>query len=104
MDSVDSVIAVAVVSALICGFVCSAIASSKGLGPGGYFFVGVLLGLIGIVIAIVAQPARQPVAYRSAPAPVVPAGWYADPLAIAQMRYYDGSQWTEHTHTSAPVR
>ncbi|OIJ66348.1 phospholipid scramblase-related protein [Streptomyces mangrovisoli] len=28
-----------------------------------------------------------------------PAGWYPDPQGAAQtLRYYDGSQWTEHTH------
>ncbi|MFF8593773.1 phospholipid scramblase-related protein [Streptomyces sp. NPDC015220] len=28
-----------------------------------------------------------------------PAGWYADPHGAAQtLRYWDGSQWTEHTH------
>jgi hypothetical protein len=29
-------------------------------------------------------------------APVAhPAGWYADPLDRAELRYYDGAQWTE---------
>ncbi|WP_432003873.1 phospholipid scramblase-related protein [Streptomyces sioyaensis] len=29
----------------------------------------------------------------------IPAGWYADPQGIPhQLRWWDGSQWTEHTH------
>lgn len=27
---------------------------------------------------------------------VSPAGWYPDPQHTAQMRYWDGTQWTEH--------
>lgn len=38
-----------------------------------------------------------------------PAGWYADPQApgTAQLRYWDGTTWTEHTHwpqTPAPTQ
>ncbi|NEC85878.1 phospholipid scramblase-related protein [Streptomyces sp. SID12501] len=30
----------------------------------------------------------------------IPAGWYADPQGAAQtLRYWDGSQWTDHTNT-----
>jgi uncharacterized protein YxjI len=28
-----------------------------------------------------------------------PPGWYADPLERAELRYFDGSQWTEHIST-----
>jgi hypothetical protein len=31
-----------------------------------------------------------------APAPSVPAGWYADPAGRFELRYWDGSTWTEH--------
>jgi len=30
------------------------------------------------------------------PDPSVPPGWYEDPLAAAQWRYWDGQQWTGH--------
>jgi uncharacterized protein (AIM24 family) len=30
-----------------------------------------------------------------------PAGWYPDPSNAAQQRWWDGSQWTEHTHPAA---
>ena len=28
-----------------------------------------------------------------------PANWYPDPKGEAELRYWDGSQWTEHTHS-----
>ena len=33
---------------------------------------------------------------RSRPTPSVPAGWYADPAGRYELRYWDGSAWTEH--------
>ena len=36
-------------------------------------------------------------AYNPSPAaPSVPAGWYADPANRFELRYWDGSTWTEH--------
>lgn len=29
-----------------------------------------------------------------------PAGWYPDPHGQAELRYWDGNDWTEHTHNS----
>ncbi|MBW8171667.1 RDD family protein [Ornithinimicrobium sp. Arc0846-15] len=31
-----------------------------------------------------------------------PAGWYDDPRDSDQLRYWDGAQWTPHTHPKAP--
>ena len=50
-------------------------------------------------------------AYNPAPAtaPSVPAGWYADPAGRFELRYWDGSTWTEHVsragqqYTDPPV-
>ena len=39
-------------------------------------------------------PAYQPAPAQAAPA--VPAGWYADPAGRFELRYWDGSAWTEH--------
>ena len=39
-------------------------------------------------------PAYQPAPVQAAPA--VPAGWYADPAGRFELRYWDGSAWTEH--------
>jgi hypothetical protein len=30
----------------------------------------------------------------------VPAGWYADPAGRFELRYWDGSTWTEHVSRS----
>jgi hypothetical protein len=32
-----------------------------------------------------------------------PANWYPDPRGEAELRYWDGSQWTEHTHSGQPA-
>jgi hypothetical protein len=44
-----------------------------------------------IVAPAVVAPAPEPAA-----APAVPAGWYADPAGRFELRYWDGSTWTEH--------
>lgn len=51
-----------------------------------------------------------PSAPVSAPStPAVPAGWYADPAGRYELRYWDGSAWTEHVsragqqYTDPPV-
>ena len=55
-----------------------------------------------------AAPAYQAAAPAPA-APAVPAGWYADPAGRFDLRYWDGSTWTEHVSragqqfTDAPV-
>jgi hypothetical protein len=36
------------------------------------------------------------------PAPSFPAGWYADYAVPGQLRYYDGTAWTAHTHPGTP--
>jgi hypothetical protein len=55
-------------------------------------------------------PAPSYQAQPAAPAtPAVPAGWYADPAGRYELRYWDGSTWTEHVsragqqYTDAPV-
>lgn len=66
-----------------------------------------------VAAAAVAEQTFEPQpAAVSAPAPVtptVPAGWYADPAGRYELRYWDGSQWTEHVarggaqYTDPPV-
>lgn len=36
------------------------------------------------------------------PPPPVPAGWYPDPSGGKLQRYWDGTEWTEHTAPQAP--
>ncbi|MEY2583512.1 MAG: hypothetical protein QOE09_3361 [Ilumatobacteraceae bacterium] len=46
---------------------------------------------------VAADPVSSaPAAPEPAPAPAVPAGWYADPAGRFELRYWDGSTWTEH--------
>jgi hypothetical protein len=47
----------------------------------------------------VAEPEPEPVPVVEEPAPAestVPAGWYADPSGRYELRYWDGTAWTEH--------
>jgi hypothetical protein len=66
--------------------------------------------------APVAQPAPEPAAVAATPAAEpaasasnAPAGWYADPSSRYDLRYWDGSTWTEHVsragqqYTDPPV-
>jgi hypothetical protein len=43
-----------------------------------------------------AAPAAAAPAAAATPAPAVPAGWYADPAGRFELRYWDGSTWSEH--------
>jgi hypothetical protein len=49
-------------------------------------------------------PSAAPTAASATPAaaaaPAVPAGWYADPAGRFELRYWDGSTWTEHVSRS----
>ena len=43
------------------------------------------------------EPEPEPVVEEPAPAEsTVPAGWYADPSGRYELRYWDGTAWTEH--------
>lgn len=38
---------------------------------------------------------------RDAPPEEVPAGWYPDPSGVEYWRWWDGSQWTDHTNATS---
>ncbi|MCW2749108.1 MAG: hypothetical protein JWR83_218, partial [Aeromicrobium sp.] len=57
-------------------------------------------------------PAPPPVVRRGTPltrppvpsgAENPPAGWHPDPKGLGSLRYWDGTQWTEHVVTNAPI-
>lgn len=57
-----------------------------------------------------AAPAPAPAPAAAAPAtPAIPADWYADPSGRFELRYWNGSAWTEHVaragqqYTDPPV-
>jgi hypothetical protein len=56
-----------------------------------------------------ASPAAAPTAPAQPATPSVPAGWYHDPAGRFELRYWDGSAWTEHVsragqqYTDPPV-
>jgi|SRR5215213_9250577 len=56
-----------------------------------------------------AAPAGGPTAPAQPATPSVPAGWYHDPAGRFELRYWDGSAWTEHVsragqqYTDPPV-
>ena len=45
---------------------------------------------------VAAQPVAQPVAQASAATPQAPAQWAPDPFQRHELRYYDGTRWTEY--------
>jgi hypothetical protein len=60
--------------------------------------------------AQVAAPAPAPAPAAAAPAtPSIPADWYADPSGRFELRYWNGTAWTEHVaragqqYTDPPV-
>jgi Protein of unknown function (DUF2510) len=61
-----------------------------------WILVVVLAGWIGALIWQFAK--RDEVLARRGAVPPPPPGWYADQSAPG-LRWWDGSQWTEHRHT-----
>jgi RsiW-degrading membrane proteinase PrsW (M82 family) len=49
-------------------------------------------------------PPSQPPAPITPPPPTQPAGWYSDPWAEADWRWYDGHAWTAHVNQAAPPK
>jgi hypothetical protein len=87
------------------GVAAGAIRYNRNPRPGvfvGWFLVGAVLPLIGLLIAAHRPKPVQsiwqgyPPSSGVAPPPigVQPAGWYADPHGHAPLRYWDGDQWT----------
>lgn len=77
--------------ALLGGLVAGLIANSRGLSFGGYFILGCLLPIVGIIVAAVAQPPRGKLTQLT-PAPGE--GWWPDPTGRFEHRYYDTRGWT----------
>lgn len=50
-----------------------------------------------------APTGAAPAAPTAPAAPAVPAGWHPDPMGQGGLRYWDGTQWTEHVQPAAPA-
>lgn len=46
--------------------------------------------------SVVTTPAASPVSTPAASTPQVPANWYPDPSKRYELRYWNGTAWTEH--------
>jgi Protein of unknown function (DUF2510) len=96
-------VAVLVIVWAVCGFIGWRIGDGKGRGGLGAF-LGVVLGLIGIVIIAVIPAKKSPydAAYAvpstrptTTPAQVPGEGWYPDHFGRHPERWWDGAQWTK---------
>lgn len=72
------------------GLVSGVIASSRGLGFGGYFVIGCLIPILGVLLAMVA-PGPGKLAQLT---PAEWEGWWPDPTGRFPHRYFDGRHWT----------
>lgn len=79
--STDQLLMIGAAIAFICGCISAIIASDNGRDWLGYFLLGCLLGVLGVIITAIVGPVR-PVG--------PPPGWYA---INGGMRYWDGQAW-----------
>lgn len=77
---------------VIGGLVAGVIASSRGLTFTGFFVLGAMLPIIGILFALVAK-APGPLARLT---PAAGKGWWDDPTGRFEHRWFDGRHWTQH--------
>lgn len=76
------------------------IGSRKGI-PAIGFFLGLFLGLIGVIITALVPGKNEEKAWavmaqaQATPKVVLAPGWYDDPETPLRLRYYDGAAWTE---------
>lgn len=89
----DGTLFVLIFVAAVCGFIGAALGSSRSIGAGAGFFLGLLLGPLGLII--VAVSGRKSALERVQTQPDA-AGWHPDPLGRFDGRYHNGHQWTQH--------
>lgn len=77
----------------VMGVIGAMIGSSKKMGAAGGFFLGVLLGPIGVLVAAVSS---GPSTLERIEAKPEEPGWHPDPLGRFDARWYDGKRWTQH--------
>jgi hypothetical protein len=77
----------------VMGVLGAMIGSGKKMGAGGGFFVGLILGPIGLIIVAVSAGPSTLDRIEAKPSE---AGWHPDPLGRFDSRWYDGNRWTQH--------
>jgi hypothetical protein len=78
------------VGAGVAGFVAALIANNKGHSFIGYFFIGMFLGPIGILLAAL-TPGPGKLGQLT---PASGEGWWPDPTGRFEYRYFNGRHWT----------
>lgn len=78
---------------LLFAWLTGRLAADKGYSFGTFFVIGLFGGVIGLVVAAV-LPQRAVAPAVPPPAPL--AGWHPDPTQRFELRYHDGTRWTEH--------
>lgn len=91
-----------IVGLMFSGLIGMAIGSSRSIGAGGGFFVGLLFGPIGWIIALASSKKAEPSTLDRIERRPDEAGWHSDPLGRFDVRWYDGNSWTQHVGRVAP--
>lgn len=91
-----------VVWLVLAGMIGAAIGSSRTMGAGAGFFLGVLLGPIGWLITVASTRRPEPSTLDRIERQPGEAGWHPDPLGRFDSRWYDGSRWTQHVGRVGP--
>lgn len=103
LHQVGSFYTLALLSAVVFGFLGALVGRSKGrVGTGA--LLGFLLGIFGLIIVALLPsrryampPVAAPRQYQPVPPPVpVPAQWAPDPSGRHELRWWDGRGWSEH--------
>jgi hypothetical protein len=76
---------------LLFAVIATVVGSMKGHKAGG-FFLGLLLGPLGILIATVLPNKSKLDMIQTRPQQ---AGWFTDPLGRFDQRYFDGKKWSQ---------
>jgi hypothetical protein len=91
-----------IVGMVFSGLIGMAIGSNRTIGAGPGFFVGMLFGPIGWIIALVSAKKPEPSTLDRIERQPDEAGWHPDPLGRFDSRWYDGGRWTQHVGRVAP--